>query len=308
MSKLTIVTAFFKIKRENWTGFERSDQLYFDYFKVWGKLKNKLIVYVESEQLKKDILDFRKSYGLEDDTIVNIVPDCLNIEPELLENVKRATANNIQKKFRLFQKNPEVWNGIYNYIMLMKGWCICDAIERGQAKGMIAWVDFGYNHGGSPISAESDFNFMWEYDFPKKINLFTLHEMDDRPIFEMIMSMDTYLMGCAIVGYEKYWPEFWSLMKQSMQSLIDCGLCDDDQNIMLMSYRKKPEIFNIIPSEWTKMMYQFGGEHLIWLPDLVHKNLLKKIFKKYIRKIRFNAICLNYAWRIFKHMRKVNVK
>lgn len=305
---ITVVTAFFKINRENWSGFERTHNQYFEYFKVWAKLKNKLIVYVESEELKKEILSFRKSYGLEDQTIVNLIPNCLEVDPVLHESIKSATENEIQRKFRLFQRNPEVWNGTYNYIMLLKGWCICDAIKRGQAEGMIAWIDFGYNHGGSPISAESNFNFLWDYDFPKKMNLFTLHEMDNRPIFEMIMSMDTYLMGCAIVGYDKLWFDFYDLMKSSMRSLIDCGLADDDQNIMLMSYRKNPEIFNIIPSQWTKMLYQFGGNHLIWLPDIQKKNIFASSLRSVLHWLKFNAICAGYAWRLFKHMRKVNVK
>lgn len=308
MSSITIVTAFFKINRGNWRGFERTDMQYFNYFKVWAKLKNKLIVYVESEELKEEILAFRKAFGLENHTIVNVVQDILSVDPDLYQRCLQTTSNPIQQRFRLFPRNPEVWNGTYNYIMLMKSWCICDAIEKGQAEGMIAWIDFGYNHGGSPISAESDFNFLWEYDFPEKINLFTLHEMDSRPIFEMVMSMDTYLMGCAIVGYDRLWFEFWDLMRQSMRTLTDCGLCDDDQNIMLMSYRKKPEIFNIIPSEWTKMLYQFGGNHLIWLPDCKKESIIKVKIRELLHAIKFRRICIKYAWHIYKHMKGQVIK
>lgn len=302
---ISIVSAFFKINRGNWKGFERTDYEYLDYFKSWAKLKNKLVVYVETEDLKNEILQFRASLGLENQTIVNVI-DRLDVEPELYNRIIETTQNPIHKIFRLFPNNPECWNGNYNYIMLMKTWCVCDAIAKKQVNGMVAWVDFGYNHGGAIIDKESNFNFLWEYDFPKKMNLFSLHAMDKRPIFEMVMSMDTYLMGSIIVGVDTLWPEFWKLMKSSVNSLCDCGLCDDDQNVMLMAFRKNPMIFNIIESDWNKILYQFGGQHLI-LKKKVERNKIRAKIGHWVSWFRFRMTCIKYAYGIYKHMSKVNL-
>ena len=43
--------------------------------------------------------------------------------------------------------------------MLLKQWCVKDAVEKGIAKGMIAWIDFGYNHGGKYYLKKEEFDF-----------------------------------------------------------------------------------------------------------------------------------------------------
>ena len=205
--------------------------------------------------------------------------------------------------FRFKPENPDVWSPTYNYIMLLKMWCCADAVKNGYAKGMIAWVDFGYNHGGSVISSDSDFNYTWRYDFPEKINIFSIQALDDKPIFDIVFSMDTYLMGAPIVGADYLWSEFWDLMRQNMFKLNDCGIADDDQNVILMCYRQKPEIFNVILSSWFLPLYEYGGkDYLIILPT-PKQSLLKvklKLFKQYLQ-------CFKFSFRIFKHSLKYNL-
>ena len=306
---LTIVTGFFRINRSNWKGFERSDEQYFEHFKVWAKVKNKIIVYVETEEMKKLIMDFRYGLSLEDQTVIHVVSNCLDLEPQLISSLKVAADNPIQQEYRLLRKNPEVWNATYNYVMLLKSWCVCDAIKRGDASGMVAWLDFGYNHGGDPIDKDSDFNFTWSYDFLEKINLFTIQDLDNRPIFDIILSMDTYIMGGVIIGIDKLWEEFWDLVKQSVYELTNCGLIDDDQNIMLMAYRKKPELFALHKSYWSVQMKQFGGDHLKWSQSYLDrttpsfKNRLRAIVKWYKHKKN----CFLYAVRVYKHLSKIQV-
>ena len=308
MSKITIVTAFFKIKREDWRGFERSDEQYFEHFKVWAQLKNKLILYVESEELKERVINYRTELGLGEQTIVNVIPNCLELESKLYEDIVKATTNPIQKLFRLGKLNPEVWNPTYNYIMLLKSWCVCDAIKNNHAEGMIAWIDFGYNHGGYPIDKTSDFSFEWSYDFPDKINMFTIQELDDRPIFEIVMSMDTYIMGGFIVAPSTLWPRFWELLKSSMQSLLDCGMSDDDQNIMLMAYRKQPEICHLHNCKWSCQLKLFGGNHLRWTKGFSHNaENRRKGFKGSLKKLKHILNCAMYALKVFVHMSKVTI-
>lgn len=305
-SDITIVSAYFNINRENWKGFSRSDEKYFEYFKGWAHLKNKLIVYVETPEMRDNIIEFRRSLGLAEKTVVNLINSCFSIDSELYYSIKEAASNKVHKKFRLYPNNPEVWNAEYDYIMLMKMWCVSDSVERGQATGMIAWMDFGYNHGGDVLDIRSDFGFEWQYDFPHKINLFLIQDLDDRPIFDIVMSMDTYIMGMMIVGPSDLWGKFWHLVRQSMIELNHCGMIDDDQNIILMAYRKEPEIFNTYLSGWQLPLKQFGGDHLL----LAKKNkdsqpiiLLKEAYH-YFRKAK---TCLLYSMRLFKYFFNIEV-
>lgn len=298
---ITVVTAFFNINREKWGSFGRSEDKYFEYFTLWAKIKNRIIAYVETEEMKEKILDFRESIGQKENTVVEIVDDCLTIDKELYFSIKKATENPIQKKYRLYKENPEVWNAAYDYIMLMKMWCVNNAIEQGLATGQVAWVDFGYNHGGSAISKDSDFNFQWRYDFPEKINLFLVQDLDDRPIFDIVFNMDTYIMGMCIVGIDYLWGEFWNLMRKNMMSLNSCGITDDDQNVILMCCREKPEIFNTYKSDWHITMKQFGGDHLI----LVDNKKSEPVIKTKMRIIKNELHCKKYANGIYHYVRKL---
>lgn len=302
--EITVVSAIFNINRQAWKKFERTEDQYFEYFKGWAKLKNTIIVYCETENMKNKIIQFRRELGLEDKTIIHIIEEFRNIDPELLSSIKKAAENKVQQGARLFDKNPEVWNADYDYVMLLKMWCVQDAVARGETGEMVAWMDFGYNHGGAILDINSDFNFTWKYDFPDKINVFLIQELDDRPIFDIVCTMDTYIMGTVIVGAAQLWNEFWNLMRMSMMELNNCGLTDDDQNIILMAYRRKPEIFNTYVSGWQLPLKQFGGEHIRVLPEKEEKYaMLRKAVRSY-RKLRMDW---KLAKRIYKYIRMKNV-
>lgn len=302
--EITVVSAFFNINRQAWKKFERTSDQYFEYFKGWAKLNNKIIVYCETENLKNKIMAFREELGLADKTIVHLVENFRNIDPTLLQSIKKAADNKIQQGVRLFMKNPEVWNADYDYVMLLKMWCVQDAVSKGETGEMVAWMDFGYNHGGAVLDKNSNFNFTWEYDFPDKINVFLVQELDERPIFDIVCTMDTYIMGTVIVGAAYLWNEFWNLMRTSMIELNNSGLTDDDQNVILMAYRRKPEIFNTYMSGWQLPLKQFGGAHLNLAPETKQKCLFLRKIVRYYRKL-----CMDKALvrRIYKYLRTKNV-
>lgn len=308
MSKITIVTAFININRGNWKNFGRTEEQYFSYFKLWAKLKNEIIVYVENKNLASKILEYRSSLGLEEKTKVVIIDDFTKMDIQLYNSIKDAAQNEYQRIFRTKPNNPEVWNYDYDYIMLMKMWCINNAIEQGLVSGMIAWVDFGYLHGGDDISSESNFDFEWKYNFKNKINLFSIQELDKRPIFEIVQSMNTYIMGTIIVGPDTLWPKFWEMMRGNMISLNKCGLVDDDQSIILMCYRENPNMFAINKSAWGLPMKQFGGNENLILKQLSKREKTMATLKRPFKKIKNSYNNYKYAMKIFKEIQKIDIK
>ena len=79
--------------------------------------------------MKNKIMKFRNELGLEQRTIVHIVDEFRNIDPELLASIKKAAENKVQQGARLFVNNPEVWNADYDYVMLLKMWCVQDGVK-----------------------------------------------------------------------------------------------------------------------------------------------------------------------------------
>lgn len=263
MTEIVIVTAFFSIGREKWSGFQKTDEEYFGYFSFWARLKNKLIVYVSNEKQAETIMEIREGYGLRDRTVCVVMEDIFSVDPTLYQSIERVSKYEGIRDYRLYRENPESWNPDYNYIMLMKEWCVKDAIEHGLAEGMIAWVDFGINKGGAVYPKEEEFDFLWAYDFPEKINLFTLGDIEDRPpIYEMIRDMSTIIQGGIIVAPAELWKELWALMRKNMLFLNKIGLMDDDQTLLLMAYLDNKELFFLHRCDWILQFKNFGKKDL----------------------------------------------
>ena len=289
MNDITIVTAFFDIGRKDFKQLPRSNDKYLEHFKFWARIKNKLIIYTDSVMGPK-ALKVREEFGLRDKTELVIIDDISAIDKELLDRMQKIDNNNQFMNFRYNANAPEN-NALYNYVMLLKSWCIKDAVDNG-ATGQIAWIDFGYNHGGDVFIDPTDFDFEWKYKFENKVTYFALKEDDKEPIFKKIQSLDPIIMGAPFIVPSKYANELWELEKECMGSLLDVGFTDDDQLIMLMATRKKPEMFDIKISGWFMPLKDFGGSHLKYkeLPkpkkNLLYKYRVIKRNRNYLKRFK----------------------
>ena len=81
MSEITLVTAYFNIGRESWTGYNRSNDKYIYFFIHWARIKYKLIVYTTPDIADK-IKEIRHQFGLDDRTIVISIQDVTTIAPD----------------------------------------------------------------------------------------------------------------------------------------------------------------------------------------------------------------------------------
>lgn len=278
--ELTLITAYFDIGRDKFKGYERGNDKYINYFKFWARMRNKLIVYTSS-QFKDEIMEIRSDFGLKEQTKIIVIDDFRQFDIDLYRRIHHAMNNEISLNFHKDINRPEAYSADYNYIMMLKSYCIVDAINNNYANGMIAWIDFGFNHGGNDgLIKQEEFDFLWQYDFSSKIHLFTYQEVDtNRPIFDIVRSMDVYIRGNIMIAPDYLWEEFFTLAKDSMISLTRCGLCDDDQTIELMAYYEKPDIFELHDVEhWYDGLKCFGGEHLTTKQEKPKKN---KPYKKY---------------------------
>lgn len=249
MNEVTIVTIFFDIGRGNWEGkMQRSNEKYFEYFKSWARIKNKVIIYTEPQYAKK-ARTIREQYGLADRTEVIEIEDMTALDNEVYSAMKNALANPIAQSFRAEQNHPEVYNPDYNFIMYLKYYFLQKAVKDGLASGMLAWMDFGYNKGGNYYVNPEEFDFLWAVDLnPDKIHLFSFGEeteLWELPIFEVIRSLEVYISGEIVLLHEKLTDEFLALCRRCELSLGDVGFSDDDQTILLMAYRTNPELFSL---------------------------------------------------------------
>ncbi len=296
--ELTIVTAFFDIGRKEFSEFSRSNEQYLEYFKFWARIQNNIVVYTNNIMAKK-VKEVRKEFGLFDKTKIVILDDFLSIEPELYKDME-AISNSPSFLLYRYMDNPADNNAMYDYVMLLKSWCLKDAVEKGYAKGQLAWIDFGFNHGGDLYTNPKEFDFLWKTDLPEdKITLFSIKGDDKKPLFQIIQSYDVYIMGAMYIVPSGLAKQFWIDNKEAMQKLIEFGFIDDDQTILLMISRTHKERYNVIKSDWFMPLKEYSGEHLSVREKKEAKISIKdKILNKYRIKKR-NHNCLKRLKKIF---------
>lgn len=266
-NSITIVSAFFDIGRGSMPKEKngrvipdyqhRSNDKYFEYFKNLAKINNDMVIYT-TEEFESKILEARK--GSSKKTIV-VVLDSYVVDGDYNpKNKIELIMNDLEYVSKV--NNPqyiEYWNADYVLVNLFKSFYVSDAISRGHVNTeLAAWIDFGYCRTGEEIQFENE----WLYDFdPEKIHLFNMEEIDfNRNLSSIVYSGDVYIQGCHIVAGTKKWPRLKELMIKSFNRLLDSGLSDDDQTILLMSYMDSPEDFilrNNDKSDWFRIFKDY---------------------------------------------------
>jgi protein YibB len=281
--KITLVTAFFQIGRGEWSNFKRTNDDYFNYFDFWARIKNDIIIYTDKFSASK-IEEIRIKKYKRKNTKIIIIYDYKKIDEDLYKSIKLATENGFNTEFRINPSTPESWNYDYLYLMILKEWFVKDSVEKKLAKGMISWMDFGYNHGGKYYTESKEFDFEWNWNFSDKIHLFTINKLDDLPIFEIIRSLNSYIQGGIIVAPDRLWLKLWNLVRENMLTLNKVGFSDDDQTILLMTYRQNKDMFELHECDnWFSIIDDYSNQKFT-IKKSDNKKKKRKLSKKLIIK------------------------
>jgi protein YibB len=267
----TIITGFFDLGRENWKGkvsgsriapwvsavdvpgfFARSSQLYLDRFAYLAAIKNPMVVFTE-DRFCQFVHDARAAHGLSDQTTIVACKSPFETSTSLdhaIERTRKAIARPEFGNFVARPYCPEHWNPDYVALTMYKFSIVNSAIQTGLVKTpSVAWIDFGYCRDDQRFDPAQ----AWSFPCHDRIDIFYIQEPDERPIFDIVRTGTTYFMACHIVCPTSRWAEYVDLIEDAFQSLLDCGLPDDEQTAMLMAYRRMPSLFRIHavdPSDW----------------------------------------------------------
>lgn len=299
--ELTIVTAYFDIGRGEYnSSYARGNNKYINYFKFWARIKNNVVIYTQ-KQFKEEIMEIRRSYGLEDKTKIIAVDDIYTLLPDIYERMCEIENDDFFIKYRYIKTCPEN-KAKYNYIMLLKNWCLMDAYENNYIDtDFVAWLDFGFNHGGVFYSDETDFDFLWESDFKEKIYVSALKKDDGKPLFSLIQSGEVYIQGAHYVMPKKMVGKFYETFINETWAALDMGFMDDDQTFLLMVYRKMKDDFEYEIDDWMMFLKNNGASHLklsIKKNSSNDGNIFDKLLYRY-RVGKRNKIYLKELKKIF---------
>lgn len=261
---VTIVTAFVDIGRGHWEGvknnqlipqyIKRDTETYFKRFERLTKLKNPIIVFTESRF-------FERIKAMRDDITLIGVDSLFEDHKHLISKIEEVQNDPTFIKFVQQPSAPEYWSSKYVAINFMKSHFVDYAVASGLVKTSVAaWIDFGYVRDDTfcPPGME------WKFNTFGLINLFCIDpNTHSRPVFDIIKTGDVYIQGCHIVAPSSKWKHLKQFMNDNISTLFNVGLVDDDQTLLLMSYRGAPDYFkinNVDPSDWFVIFKYFNHD------------------------------------------------
>jgi hypothetical protein len=125
--------------------------------------------------------------------------------------------------------------------------------------------------------------------------MFNIQPLDETPIYEVVRTEKIYLQGGHLLGPNTAWRDFASEVKKSLVSLNEARLTDDDQTLLLMSYRRNPDRYiarQVHPRDWFVIFKNFrSGQPIasVTFPTLSPGKLWRRQFRKKLRLILAKA-------------------
>ena len=300
--EIVIVTAFFDIHRESFEVYQRSADQYINYFRFWARIKNRVIIYCQQQNYDR-ILQIRSEFGLKDKTDIIALDNFFCIEPEIYKQMCDISHKKDFCSSRYF--DVAISNrSDYDYIMLLKYWCMFDASKRVDENVFFAWIDFGFNHGGKLYTNPEDFSFKWEYDFDNHISIFCLSDPRKMIGIDSLQFKKDCVMGTFFVVPKHMIKDFWYSMRCAMLSLISLDCIDDDQQLLLMVFKLHKDWFTVIQSDWFELFLICSSQHFTIKKKTVIENRTNNVDKK---SEKVNVLKLKKLVRKLIPARKKNV-
>lgn len=273
----TIVTGFYDVGRSRWgaaveetqyvpwlaevevpKAFARSAQVYLDRFAHLAAIKNPMVVFTEP-QFTQFVRDARAAHGLLEQTYVIASNNPFSGPSSLDQAIARTRLALGRPEYGAFVARPwcpEHWNAHYVVLTMFKFVLVNSAIRMGLVRtSNLAWIDFGYCRDDKRFDKTKP----WSFACGDRIHLFYIREPDERPIFDIVRSGDVYFMGNHIVSPVSRWADFLDLIERAFESLLDCGIPDDEQTALLMACRRRPDLFHthsVDPADWFVIFQQ----------------------------------------------------
>ena len=256
---ISLVTAFYDIKRGSWQGGKRSNLEYFDYFSKWAGVKNELIIYTSSDLYDQVSLIAK---ACRPNLVTKIVKkDLEKINVNLYSLFENGFKKYSQSEFRKFPNNPECLYFKYCYLNCCKPFFVLDSIKNKLInEENSAWIDFGFNHGDSYFLSKLDCLLVDKYSLldSKKIVLFKIKDDTFESMAKIYFDMSVIYIGPMILATNNKWHEFSSDMEVSIKAASQLGIFDDDQFYMVMAVRNNKNNYHLVPSNrWFDILENF---------------------------------------------------
>lgn len=260
--KPIIVTGFWDAGRGGDCPLPRTNERYFLEFEQWARIKNRMIIFIDTDKSEK-VLSIRKKYGLDNKTIIIPIDNIYEIEEDIYKKMQQVE-NQHDFTYKLI---PNAMSCIakFDYAWLMCYWCIAEAAKLCSNNELLAWFDFGFNHMDHCYTDMTQFDFEWDCTQTNmnKIHLFSLVDINEVSIWDCLQfQFDTIMSPFQLIP-AKLAQAYWNAIKQSIEALLTIGVIDDDQMLQLIACKNYPDLFEVhISKMWYLALKESGADHL----------------------------------------------
>ncbi len=285
MRENVFVTALFDIQRGNSSTSPRTQEDYLGFFSFWASIQNRLIIYCGNSMAKR-IMEIRRNYGTDELTAITVIDDITKLDPERYSRMLAVEADEDYRRFRIRHQAMEN-EASYSYLMLLKFWFLKDAKQRVDcAEANLIWIDFGYNHGGKHYTNSADFQFRMAHNFPNRV---TIHALLDPSAFhpiDVLQFMIACISGSMIICPAHLAETLYELICEEADALLAMGAIDDDQQLLLMAYKKRPSLFNVQRvTGWFTEFELYSGKSFSIRQPAATKTIRKPSLSQWLCKI-----------------------
>ena len=254
MTNTTFVTAFYDLKRNGYK-YTKSTEEYIIYFKNLSSINNHIVIFTTPNysSLIKSIRGDKPTTVIEYDIFSEFVS--LNCKIKSIHNTVKY--KNIVN--HTLHRNMEYCLSEYSLINYLKSFFVWISVFKNLVKTeYVGWIDFGYVRDVNHSYKSLNFN-----GSDKHIHTFSLNQMpniDDINIYDIMTNNIVNIIGGCFVINKNFAEHTWNMVRDGLFELVDMGLVDDDQTLMMYLYKKYPEKFfnTILPNQgWFSALDNF---------------------------------------------------
>ena len=116
--------------------------------------------------------------------------------------------------------------------------------------------------------------------------------------------MNTYFIGSPIVAPDYMWSDLWNSMKKNMIKLNQFGLIDDDQTVLLMTYKENKELFEIHKCNWFDVIENYSNQKF----SIRIKEYKFKCLRKICHRLKWKKNLIKYSFKWYRILKNEDTK
>lgn len=253
----TVCTAFYDIKRENWSNYNRKLESYLQHFSNVLSLQVNMVIFIEKkfENFVKSLRDsFFKSEKPVKTTIIVLELNELYMYQylDIIKNIQTSPDYSIGHPNPIA---PELTNSLYDIIMSSKMNLVYRASIIDTESDYYIWMDAGFTHGNIKMS-----NINWNPTtlfVENKICMIALQSLEvanDDPKKFFLQYTDV-VIGSVFSVHKNVIDTVHTLYNNLFVELFSLNIVDDDQYYSTILAKRHPELVKIVIGNWYDAIY-----------------------------------------------------